>query len=91
MNLTFALVCFVLLILSLLLSFVRLLRGPTLFDRILASESITITMTCCLIVIAIFTKSSFYIDILLLFSLLGFITPTAFIDFMIHKKDSYDQ
>lgn len=90
MNENFALICILILFFGIFCSIARLMKGPTLFDRILAAEGITLSINCFLILLAITSNSPFYIDILLLISLLGFITPVAFIDFMHYRQEHPD-
>ena len=59
-------------ILSLLL-FVRLGKGPHAVDRAVASDCIEITASVSLVMFAIFSGRSIYLDVALVVAILGFI------------------
>ena len=68
----------VLLSVAMLLTFVRLVRGPTLPDRILALDVITTLAIGYIAVIAIRTGFTLYLDIAISIGLLGFLSTVAF-------------
>jgi multicomponent Na+:H+ antiporter subunit F len=67
-----------LLIAALLLTVGRLIRGPTLPDRILALDLITTLGLGFVAVLAIRTGFSLYLDIAIALGLLGFLSTVAF-------------
>ncbi|MHB1103460.1 MAG: cation:proton antiporter [Devosia sp.] len=63
--------------LALLLTIVRLIRGPTLPDRILALDLITTLAIGFIAAIAVRTGFSLYLDIAISIGLLGFLSTIA--------------
>ncbi|MGH9183319.1 MAG: monovalent cation/H+ antiporter complex subunit F [Acidimicrobiales bacterium] len=55
------------------LSLIRLLRGPSLADRIVALDSLLVVIVCGLAVDAARTREGTYLDVLVVTALLGFI------------------
>lgn len=63
--------------LALLLTILRLIRGPTLADRILALDLITTLAIGFIAAIAVRTGFSLYLDIAIAIGLLGFLSTIA--------------
>ena len=55
----------------------RLLRGPTLPDRILALDTLTIDALALLLVLSLWLGDGVYFELMLLIGLLGFIGTVA--------------
>jgi multicomponent Na+:H+ antiporter subunit F len=85
MNLTIQ-ICFGGLILAVFLCLVRLARGPTLMDRLLAFDMIAISAMGMLVLLSIQWQSAFYLELILVFSLLGFLNTVAFASYL-HRTD----
>ncbi len=68
----------ILLMLSILISLYRFLKGPTLSDRIIAFDVISIMSISLLIILALYFQRSLYIDIAMVFGLIGFLGTTIF-------------
>ncbi len=66
------------LLLSITLSLARFLIGPTLSDRVVAFDVMGIMGVSLLVVLALIYKSSLYLDIALVFGLIGFLGATIF-------------
>ncbi len=66
----FAAVCFIVLALTL---FYRLIKGPSVVDRAVAADSIDILSDMALILFALHSGRSIYLDIALVTAALGFI------------------
>ena len=66
----FAAICFV--VMALVLIF-RLVKGPSVVDRAVAADSIEILTDLALILFALFSGRSIFLDIALVTALLGFI------------------
>ncbi len=80
----------VLLTLGIVLALIRMARGPTVLDRILAFDLIT---TCAVGIIALLSmqwQSTDYIELILIYSLLGFSGATAFV-FYLQRTDDQDE
>lgn len=75
-----------LLALSLALGFFRLLRGPSALDRILAFDTLSIAIVGMIVTLSIQRGSFYYIEALLIFSLLGFSSTIAFLDYLLEAR-----
>jgi multicomponent Na+:H+ antiporter subunit F len=75
-----------LLSLALLLTFVRLVRGPTLPDRVLALDMLTTIAIGYVGVFAIKTGFTLYIDIAIAIALAGFLATLAFARYVLSRK-----
>jgi multicomponent Na+:H+ antiporter subunit F len=78
----------VLLTAGLAFSLVRLVRGPTLPDRILALDLITTLAIGYIVVIAVRTGFSLYLDIAIALGLLGFLSTVAFARYVLKRAAS---
>ncbi|MBE7733689.1 cation:proton antiporter [Devosia faecipullorum] len=72
-----SLIALTLLALALLLSMVRIVVGPTLSDRVLALDLLTIVAMGFIGAIAIRTGLTLYLDIAIALALLGFLATIA--------------
>lgn len=77
----------ILIALSVILSFIRFLMGPTVYDRIAALDVMTLITTVIIIVLAVFYKQKIYMDAAIVYSILSFIGVVAFARFMERKND----
>lgn len=73
---------FGLLTLTLGCGLVRLARGPTVLDRILAFDLITTAAVGMIVLLAIRWKTNLYLELILVFSLLGFFGTVAFVSYL---------
>jgi multisubunit Na+/H+ antiporter MnhF subunit len=69
---------------SILLGLYRLARGPTVLDRVLAFDLITTCAVGMIVLLSIQWQTSLFLELILIFSLLGFLTTVAFV-FYLHK------
>lgn len=72
----------VLLALGIVLALVRMARGPTVLDRVLAFDLIA---TCAVGIIALLSmrwQTNDYIELILIYTLLGFSGATAFVFYL---------
>ncbi len=74
-------------ILAVILSFIRFLIGPTIYDRIAALDVLTLITTVIIVVLAVNYKQKIYMDAAIVYSLLSFIGVIAFARFMEKKND----
>lgn len=58
--------------LAMLLSLYRLVRGPTVPDRILALDTLSVTAIAELMLLGMYIKSSIYFEVALIIAMLGF-------------------
>ena len=68
----------IILLLSISISLYRFLKGPTLSDRVVAFDAISIISVSLLVVLALYYQREFYLDIALVFGLIGFLGATIF-------------
>lgn len=72
-----SLVSLIMLALALLLSVVRIIIGPTLSDRVLALDLLTVVAMGFIGAIAVRTGLTLYLDIAIALALLGFLATVA--------------
>lgn len=72
------LIALVILSLGILGCLYRLLRGPSMADRIMSLDSIGINLLAMIAVLCMLQQTQAYIDIILLIGILTFIGTTAF-------------
>ena len=75
-------VLILLIALSLMLTLIRFIKGPTLADRIVAFDSMSIIATSLLIVLSFYFNKSLYLDLAFVFGLMGFIGTVVFAKFL---------
>ena len=80
---TFALTC---ILISLILTAYRVLKGPSWADRIMALDFLTVNLAALVVVLGIKTGYESFLDIALLVSLLGFLTTVAFTRYLLERK-----
>jgi len=71
-----------LIVLSLMLALIRFLKGPTLADRVVAFDSMSIIATSLLVVLSFYFHKSLYLDLAFVFGLMGFIGTVVFAKFL---------
>lgn len=76
-------VALILLSLALLISIIRIVIGPSLPDRILALDLLTIVAMGFVGAIAIRTGMTLYLDIAIALGLMGFLATIAFVRYML--------
>jgi multicomponent K+:H+ antiporter subunit F len=77
---TFALGCFAL---ALVLNVIRLFTAPTLTDRILAVDTMTVNTIALIVLLGLRTGSALSVEIALLFALTGFVSTVAFCKYLL--------
>lgn len=81
-------ISFGLIILSILLGFVRLIWGPTLADRVVALDMMTVSIVAFCALFAIRTDDPVFLDIALVLALVGFLTTVALARFAERRLES---
>lgn len=76
LNIT-AFICFALLLLGFTLSFARLVKGPSVNDRIAAMDLIASIVIGFTLVYSVFIQEEMYIDIVIVISLISFVGTVA--------------
>lgn len=75
---------------SFLLTVVRILRGPTLPDRVLGLDMLVAVAIGFIAVLGIKTGFSFHVDIAISLGLVGFLATVAFARFIMSRKADPD-
>lgn len=68
---------FVMVMLSLAIAFIRLAKGPTLADRVVALDMMTVTIIAVCGVVVVGTGVSALLDVALVLALVGFLATVA--------------
>ena len=79
----FALACFAV---AMLCATVRLLRGPTAQDRVLALDTLSLNGMLTILMLGIGHGATVYFDIALLIALFGFVGSTALAKFLLRGE-----
>ena len=74
-----------LLLLALLLVLIRLLRGPSLADRILALDLMTTLAVALIAALVVLTGFTLYVDIAIAVGLLGFLSTVALTRYLLGR------
>ena len=75
----------VLLALAMLLTLYRIIRGPTLADRILGLDTITLLGIGIIAVFAVRTQTYLYVDIAVGVALIGFVATAALARYLLSQ------
>ena len=59
-------------------TFIRLLKGPTLPDRVVAIDLIGVVMVCILVVMAAATRQQAFLDVAMVVALISFVGTVAY-------------
>ena len=70
--------------LAVLLGLARLVKGPTVLDRILSFDLIATSIVGMIVLLSVLWRTPLYLELVLIFSLLGFVGTVAFV-FHLHK------
>jgi multicomponent K+:H+ antiporter subunit F len=74
---TAAAIAATLIALALLLNLWRLLRGPSVMDRVLALDTLYVNTIALLVVFGVMRRTALYFEAALLIALLGFVSTVA--------------
>jgi len=80
------LISFALLLSALGISLLRLIKGPTISDRIVAMDLIASITMGIILVYSVLIKESMYFDIVIILSLVSFISTVAISTYLNRKK-----
>jgi multicomponent Na+:H+ antiporter subunit F len=64
--------------LAAVLTFIRLVRGPTLPDRVIAIDLIGVLTICLLVVVAASTSQQAFLDVAMVLALISFVGTVAY-------------
>ncbi len=73
---------FVLVGMSLFMGIMRLVIGPSVVDRIVALDAVVLCAVGFLALLSFVWRTTVYLDLLLVISLLGFLTTVAFVNYL---------
>ena len=79
-------ICLVLLGIAMLLAVVRIIIGPSLADRILGLDTLTILGIGIIAIFAVRTGLYLYIDIAIALALVGFLSTAAFARYLLSRR-----
>jgi len=68
---------FYLALISLVISFIRFIKGPTCADRVVALDAMTVSGISIIVFIALFAGRIIYLDVALVYALLSFLGVIA--------------
>ncbi|ALS74481.1 cation:proton antiporter [Planococcus rifietoensis] len=60
----------------------RLVKGPTVADRVVALDSIGVTLVSIVALLSLIIETEFFLEVILLMSILSFIGTAAFAKFL---------
>ena len=80
-------ISFIMVILSLAIAFIRLARGPSLADRVVALDMMTVTIIAVCGVVAVGTGVFALLDVALVLALVGFLATVALARFAERRAD----
>jgi multisubunit Na+/H+ antiporter MnhF subunit len=75
---TMVYVCIALLAVSVLAALARIARGPLVIDRLLAFDLLTVCGVGMMALLSVLWRTEHYLELVLVFSLLGFLSTVAF-------------
>lgn len=71
-----------LVIVLIFVSMYRVVKGPTIADRVVALNVIATKITIAIVIVSILTNQQSYIDVALVYALIGFIASIAIIRYL---------
>ncbi len=80
------LILIVLIILAALVTFYRLTKGPTVFDRIVAADAIGIMLLMVLVLFGLYFEREIFIDVALIYGVLLFIDVLIMAKYFAQKQ-----
>lgn len=74
--------CFLPLGIAACLALRRVVRGPTMLDRTIGFDMLATTVVGAVVLLSVLWHTQLYIELMLIFSLLGFVGAVAFISYL---------
>ena len=78
-------ITFSFLLAALILAFIRLLKGPSINDRIAAMDVIAVVVMAFVLVYSVLIQKSIYLDLPVIISLISFIGTVAISTYLKHR------
>jgi multisubunit Na+/H+ antiporter MnhF subunit len=79
-------IAFLMLAAAVLAGLLRLCRGPSVLDRILAFDLVSICVVGMVVLLSVAWRTSVFIEAILIVSLLGFFTTVAFVSYLSRQR-----
>lgn len=89
MTVLILLLCCMMLSVGVILALYRLLVGPTVPDRIIAFDLVAFSIVGIIILVSVLWRTPLFIEIMLIFSLLGFVGTVAFISYLFTNPERF--
>jgi multicomponent Na+:H+ antiporter subunit F len=64
------------------LTFIRVLKGPTLADRVISIDLIGVLMVCLLVVMSAVTRQQAFLDVAMVVALISFVGTVAYASYI---------
>lgn len=74
------------LVLGIVLCLYRILRGPHLTDRVLASDALALHVVGLVIILAIYLRTTDFLDVALVVAIIGFASMLAFAQYIARRE-----
>ncbi|MDW7657894.1 MAG: monovalent cation/H+ antiporter complex subunit F [Bacillota bacterium] len=71
---------------GILFALLRLVIGPTSFDRVVALDTVNVIITALIVFLAYYFRSMLYLDIALVYAILSFLETLVFARFLEGRK-----
>lgn len=78
--------CLVLLVVSMIPALLRIVRGPSVADRVVAADDLTTCIMAVVIVYSILAATRAYIDAIMALAILGFFGTVAFAKYIVSGR-----
>lgn len=75
------LILFAFILISMALILIRVLKGPTVFDRVIVMNMLAAKTVSLLLLLALFDGNDILIDIALIYTLINFVTTVALLKY----------
>ena len=79
---TIIIIALIVVVLSMLAMFIRIIKGPTLPDRVLALDAIGLQLMACVALYSVFIGSQYLLVVILLIGILAFLGTAVFSKFI---------
>ncbi|HLR23155.1 MAG TPA: Na(+)/H(+) antiporter subunit F1 [Pseudogracilibacillus sp.] len=67
---------------AILLTFIRILLGPTFSDRVIAMDVVGVNLISAIAIVSILFETKFFLDVMLVLGILAFISTISYAKFM---------
>lgn len=67
---------------AILLTFIRIMLGPTFADRVIAMDVVGVNLITAIAIISILFQTKFFLDVMLVLGILAFISTISYAKFM---------